>query len=100
MTVVNALPNRPLRRAEVNALETHEKIKMISPIYGQRPEFRDTARGLVVKLGTNVIAIGYRDGEWTRIETREVTAGEGVPFEQVDILEDLQETVMAHINGD
>lgn len=99
MSVVNSLPDRPLTRTEVDSLGDHEKVDGIFPIYGEREAFRDTAFGVVIKLGTEAIAVGYRNEQWERIETSEVSDGPGgIPFDEMDVLEGLQDEIIAYID--
>jgi hypothetical protein len=100
MTVVDSLPNRPLSRSEVDSLGEHEKVDGIFPIYGEREEFWDTAFGFVIKLGTEAIALAYRDEQWNRLETREVGDGPGgMPFDDMDALEALQDEITTYIDA-
>lgn len=96
MGVLDSFPDRPLRRAEVESLGENDRVDGIFPIYGDRPGEHDNAHGLVIKLGEKAIAAAY-DDPWERLETREVSAGEGIAWDEQEVLSKLQDVIIDQI---
>jgi len=98
MALTDLLPNRPLQRAEVDALDDSEKIIGNFPVYLE--EVSRFAIALVVVIDATAHALSYDvDGEgWELVESRELdhpVAG-GVHAADMDLIEELQSTASQH----
>lgn len=97
MGIIDSLPSRPLNRAEVDSFDDSEKVQGSFPVYGQ--EDRNIAYGLVVVANDVAHALSFtEDGEWERVEKRELqksTVG-GVHVDDMDTIQDLQSRAAKH----
>lgn len=103
MGVVESLPDRPLNRAEVDSLSESDPLKGCFPVYGERPQNRDTALGVVLILPSGAgKALAYLTDGWQVVDEAEFTVGdssfeEGVRFDEMDQLDELQTSVAQYI---
>lgn len=97
---LSSLPSRPLRRAEVDAIEKQDSIQAIFPIYGDRPQDRDTAYVLVLVLEKKMKAVAYTGKRWAVVDTREIEPfdGEGIRFDDFEHVDDLHHEAAEFLN--
>ena len=98
MALTDLLPDRPLQRSEVDALDDSETIVGNFPVYLQ--EASGFAIALVVVIDATAHALSYDvDGEgWELVESRELAhpvAG-GVHANDMGLIEELQSTASQH----
>jgi hypothetical protein len=97
---VSSLPSRPLRRAEVAALKEHDSIQALSPAYGDRPPYRDTAYILVFALETKKKAVAFTGKRWAVVGTRDIepSPGEGISLDDPGHVDELHYKAAAFLN--
>lgn len=100
MSLFDTLPDRPLKRSEVDQLEAAGSVQGVFPVYGQIEP--NTAHGIVILMNGTLRAWAY-DDEWIEIDEREIDdpAGGvgGIPFSETDTLEELQDAIAERIGA-
>lgn len=98
--VLKSFPNRPLRRGEVDSLEDSDRIQTLFPVYGERPERRDLAYGLILVIGGRARAVAFDREGWVRIGNEEVRVVEdvregdpGIGWDDESTIDELLESV-------
>ena len=96
--VLDPLPDRPLRRAEVNLPESSDTVAGIYPIYGDRAVNHDNSPGFVIVIDGTANAVVFDGSEWDVVEKAEVDSdGEGVHFDDFETVQELQGVVTEHL---
>jgi len=115
MAVVDSLPARPLRLAEVDALADSDAAAGVFPVTGRHPSLRDVAVGMVVVIGSVARALAFENDEndesggasdggdgdgWTVVGTLEVatTPSGAVALEANDAIDDLQDAIRTAVD--
>lgn len=99
---LKSLPDRPLRRTEIDDLGETETIDGIYPIYGERSENRDTAIGAVILINATAHALAYthQDG-WTRVDKRDTSGSHGgIHIEETNKIEELWDAITEHLESE
>ena len=88
MGLFDSLPDRPLKRSEIDQLEGTRAVSGVFPIYDELNP--NTAHGLAIVLNGTLYAWAYA-GEWVELDETEVDAsGPGVPFDSWDTVKEFQ----------
>lgn len=96
--VVDSLPDRPLQRSEVDALESSDSIHATFPVYGERPEMRDTAYGVVIVTNRTAHAVVYDGDEWAKLDSEPVdTRTDGIAWDDRDTIDELQASITGQL---
>ncbi|WP_430638982.1 hypothetical protein [Haloferax volcanii] len=99
MGILNSLPPRPLRRSEVDSLDSSDAILGNFPVYGEvKP---DTCYALVLVTGSTAKSIAYTGDGWEVLDEREVSTNpevKGIPFDQQQIVSEMQEEAAEHVS--
>jgi hypothetical protein len=101
MTVVETLPARPLRPAEVDALSDADGVAGAFPVASRHPSLGGAAVGVVVVVGSTARALALvGDDGWTVVGTRDVetTPGGAVALAANDAIDSLQATIRAAVD--
>ena len=99
MALKDVLPDRPLKRTEVDALGESDRIYGIFPVYGDRPSRRDSAYAVVLSTESGTTSLAYAGGAWETVEQRDLDADEhGLSFSDQDELEEMQKIAAARVN--
>jgi len=72
--IVEALPQRPIMRDEIDELTDSESIDAVFPVFGERSESRQMAFVLVVATGETLHGIGLDEGGWSLVDTATIEA--------------------------
>lgn len=105
------LPDRPLRRKEVESLNGSDSIDNTFPVYGQRESRRDIAFGLIIMIEGIAHSVGFfGESGWEKIESRDINdhdpgdvvsdeyAGT-VHVDDADVIEEMQNKIGREINS-
>ena len=90
---VKSLPSRPVRRDEVDQLDSFGAIDCVFPVYGETPSRRDEAYGLVLGSDGVLYAVVFEGEKWVDAGSESLDGGteHGVSVDEQDAIKRAQQ---------
>lgn len=97
--LLRSLPNRPLRRSEVESLSHSNNIAGTYPVYDDLNP--NAAHGVIIAIKRHCHVLIYDSDGWQKIGTIELEseATDGIPFQEADAISDGQKMITEHIGA-
>lgn len=98
MGLFDSLPDRPIKRDEIEQLQNSDVVQGVYPVYGELKP--NTAFGLVILMNGKIRAWAYED-EWVEINEKEIDDPHegrgGLPISEQDTLQQFQDEITERI---
>lgn len=100
MGLFESLPDGPLKRSQINKLETMRVVQGVFPVYSDLDP--DTAYGIAILLNGTLRAWAHSDekDEWVELDEKEIDNPEGgLPFDEQETLEEFQSKIAKEVGA-
>ncbi|QZP37094.1 hypothetical protein [Halobaculum magnesiiphilum] len=102
--LVDSLPDQPLPRSTVDSLTEHPEISFVGPLYGERPQNRDSCHGMVIAINDRLVGLAWKQSGWVVIEqeaydelANQPKGSDGIPFTLQSEMQEMQNRVAQHL---